>query len=891
MSTNNLLLAYSQENTKLAEHIDAEISAYIGPITHIPGGRTTAAPSISEQILDQPGRAILFVSDNFLKSAQCMGNGLRLLQSRGADILPVIIPGEYKDEDTGEVTQVETSFDRVSDIIQYINYWQDQYLDLRRQKRQLEDEIDEDKFNEHLRKMREISSEVGEFLRLLRTTDYITYREFVHNDFEALFSFVGNLPAHDEYRKNRPLAEPSTPPAEAESEAPVPDDAADEPTVDLEEIPGINLLNKEEKPSQTGDAPDEEMEIPQTSEPEQEELIGDASDLYQQESEETPEGTPQEPEEILEDYDHESEEEEEEEDTSYEAPMSFDLGEEEEEEDEEDDDDDEVEAPSTESAVVIAQAFELLENGNTEAGFEHFNKAIVAAPDDANLKYQYAIALVRYQKDFRNASKQLVEAIHTNPELEEAYFLLGELAEITEDFTGAKNAYETLANLNPDFPQVQFRLGIVLANHFEGQEKAAMSALKKAIKQNPDNTDALYQYAVLQSEYHDKPKKAIKYFKATLEKAPDHPFAWYDMAILYHSLNQRKKAYKAYQKAIEINPELKTAENDEAFQILEKEKKKELEDIADSFRERTTIDALKENINQLEALLKAREEELAEETTAKEEFIAQKTPRPGEGKTVFITGATAGIGKATAIQFAQHGYRLILNGRRADRLQELKRYLETEFDVAVKVLAFDVSQAEAVKQAINSLEAAWHPIDILINNAGKARGFAPIHEGELEHWDDMIDTNIKGLLYLTRAISPYMVANQKGHIINVCSTVGKEVYPNGNVYCATKHAVDGLTKSMRLDLFKHNIKVSQVSPGAVEETEFALVRFDGDQERAAKTYEDFKPLTSADVAKAIYFIASQPAHVNVQDILMMGTQQASSMVIDRSGRDQFEEEE
>ncbi|MBP7184917.1 MAG: SDR family NAD(P)-dependent oxidoreductase, partial [Saprospiraceae bacterium] len=174
-------------------------------------------------------------------------------------------------------------------------------------------------------------------------------------------------------------------------------------------------------------------------------------------------------------------------------------------------------------------------------------------------------------------------------------------------------------------------------------------------------------------------------------------------------------------------------------------------------------------------------------------------------------------------------------------------------------------------------------IDILINNAGLALGLNPIHEGKIEHWETMIDTNVKGLLYMTRLISPHMVEKRKGHIINICSTAGKETYPNGNVYCATKFAVDTLTKSMRIDLHTFGVRVSQVSPGHVEETNFALTRFEGDKERA-KIYSNFNPLKSKDVADAIYYIASRPPYVNIQDILMMGTQQANSTFIDRSGR-------
>lgn len=252
-------------------------------------------------------------------------------------------------------------------------------------------------------------------------------------------------------------------------------------------------------------------------------------------------------------------------------------------------------------------------------------------------------------------------------------------------------------------------------------------------------------------------------------------------------------------------------------------------------------------------------------------------------KIVCITGATSGIGKATAKIFAKHGFNLIITGRRSDRLAEIKDKLELKYGVEIKTLCFDVRDRQSTLDTLNSLEERWRSVDILVNNAGLAKGFSPINEGEINDWETMIDTNIKGLLYVTRFFSPYMVSHKQGHIINICSTAGHEVYPNGNVYSATKYAVDALTKSMRLDLYKHNIRVSQVSPGHVENTEFASVRFDGDEDRA-KIYEDFIPLNSKDVAEIIYFITSRRKHINIQDILVMSAQQAGSNFIDRSGR-------
>ncbi len=252
-------------------------------------------------------------------------------------------------------------------------------------------------------------------------------------------------------------------------------------------------------------------------------------------------------------------------------------------------------------------------------------------------------------------------------------------------------------------------------------------------------------------------------------------------------------------------------------------------------------------------------------------------------KIVLITGATAGIGKATANVFAKHGFNLILTGRRADRLEEIKSRLEKKYAIEVQTLIYDVQDRQQVKNAIESLSGKWKEVDILINNAGLALGADEFDKASIDDWEIMIDTNVKGLLYMSRIISPIMVEKGCGHIINVCSTAGHEVYPTGNVYCATKHAVDAITKAMRIDLVSKGVRVSQVSPGAVEETEFSLVRYKGDQERA-KIYEDYNPLTSRDVGKAIYFIASQPKHVAIHDLVITGAQQASATIFDKSGR-------
>lgn len=245
-----------------------------------------------------------------------------------------------------------------------------------------------------------------------------------------------------------------------------------------------------------------------------------------------------------------------------------------------------------------------------------------------------------------------------------------------------------------------------------------------------------------------------------------------------------------------------------------------------------------------------------------------------------ISGATSGIGASCARVFAQEGCRLILCGRRQDRLNELVDTLTNQFGSRFLSLCFDVRNREEVFKAIDSLPLEWKNIDLLINNAGLARGLSTIQEGNVDYWEQMIDTNVKGLLYLTRAVVPGMIERQSGHIINIGSIAGREAYPNGNVYCATKAAVDSLSKSMRIDLLPHGIKVTQIAPGAAE-TEFSLVRFDGDAERATNVYKGFQPLTPDDVADAVRYVATLPAHVNVNDMLLMPAAQASAAIFNK----------
>lgn len=244
-------------------------------------------------------------------------------------------------------------------------------------------------------------------------------------------------------------------------------------------------------------------------------------------------------------------------------------------------------------------------------------------------------------------------------------------------------------------------------------------------------------------------------------------------------------------------------------------------------------------------------------------------------QTVLITGATSGIGEATARLLASEGLNLILTGRRNERLNSLCKELKDQYGIDCLPLDFDIRKIADVREALSGLEGKWQNIDILINNAGLAAGLAYVHEADWDDWEQMIDTNLKGLFYLSRLIAPGMVERGSGHIINITSIAGKEVYSKGSVYCATKHAVDAFTRGLRIDLVPYSIKVSAIAPGAVN-TEFSMVRFKGDREKAEKVYEGFEPLLAEDIAQAVLFIISRPPHVNINDLLIMPTAQANS---------------
>ncbi len=854
-----IVLAYSKENKAQAKKIDQQLSVDGLQFEHITCDQVSSDTNWSDILGRQNNKPVfLFISDNFLKAQACMNDGLKIIHQiqDNKNIHPLIIDGVETDEETGEQKAIPILFDRVSNVIQYMNFWQERYLEVRKLKRNATPE-NEEEVNRQVTITRAISTEIGEFLRLLRSTEYITYEQLSSENFAAFFHLAGVPHQLQERFMEKPTVEENNTVTVEQPALVHEKKTKTSPKVVTTPMPSeIPVL--EAKESQT---PASGFQHGHKAQPEPSvELL---QSLFDEEEEEPKvQKTVTKNKDIpLDDVDLDAEE------------IEIDLS---------------RGTSPIDANELLHQARHFLHEGQSDKAFKVYEKILLYEPTNLNARYQYSIALANQGKNVNKAMEQMEVITKEDPTNIQAFKKLAEYAEAINDFLLAKTYYEKIYNIDPTADGIPYKLGVINLNFFSEQPKVAASYFKAAIKQNKKHVDAHYQYAIIMSEYLGKYEKAIRHFNKTLDLHPRHTFANYDLALLYHKISNHRLAAKYYKRAYTINPELKTEENDAAFFFPFPEAES---DNLDFLGRSPGSPPPQESSVPLADLVEDRIPDQPAE--AKEKLVIEEVPAvqaapklkgPQTGKIIWITGATSGIGKATAQVFAEHGYSLVLTGRRSDRLEELKQTFQAQSGYEVQTLSFDIRDREAVKACIDKLPKEWQDCDILINNAGLAAGFGPIHEGNIDDWDTMINTNVKGLLYMTRLISPGMVERKRGHIINIASTAGKEVYPGGSVYCASKFAVEALTKAMRLDLYKFGIKVSQVAPGHVEDTEFAEVRFHGDKERA-KIYEDFQPLKSRDVAETLYFIATRPPHVNIQDVLMMGTQQASNIFIDRSGRE------
>jgi NADP-dependent 3-hydroxy acid dehydrogenase YdfG/Tfp pilus assembly protein PilF len=811
---NRILLAYCQDNADVAQSIDRKLSRVGIPFEHVTEHDGEGPGHLASYLTAAGEPVVLIVTDNLLKNAACMTGMLSALQTltQGGRLAAVVADGRRSHDGGQTFERVETHFDRMSYALQYMNYWQNAWLDLSDRHYHPVEGAETNAQEGQLANVRNIANEMGEIISLLRNTGFYSLEQFENQHFAAFFQKFGLQQWHEQYRRvaefdddtpplpvgapPRPLAEiphvtgilapapaeeehaaiPETPQAAApvdtahpefeESDAPLEVAAFDDPTTtDEPAAPDLNLSED----AQMLSADEAVGDLPATDEP----------------------AAPEQP---LPDDEAAG-------DTT--ADQEDDLGQ------------------------HIRDAWFWLEHGQHARGMELFRAFLEIYPEDALLKSEYARAVEQFGADpepamptFQPETEQLSDETRANEA--KSYDLMGSMALEKGDHLFAKYCWDRTAEMDPKYPGLYRKLGLMTSEHLPDYRETAAQYLKYALDENPRDGEVLAALA------------RLSYLAGDADAA---------------------SAY--YEKAIAYEPGLRSAENDRQY----------------------LPDSPAASSDEPPAASVAAEDEAQFASAA----AGQPETQRKDVLTVLITGATSGIGRATAELFARNGHRLILTGRRVELLVGLKNALETNHDSDILALPFDVQNFDAVSSALENLPETWQEIDVLVNNAGGAKGLEPIHEGRLDQWDFMIDTNIKGLLYVTKIVAQGMVRRRRGQIINLSSAAGKEVYPKGNVYCAVKHAVEALTKSMRLDLHAHNIRVGQVSPGHVEDTEFALVRFEGDVDRA-KIYQDFQPLKAADVADAIYYMATRPPHVNIQDIHLYGTQQASTTVLDRSGR-------
>lgn len=810
---NRIVLAYCLQNRALADLIDQNLSKIGIPFEHMHDQEEGSYGAFAQQLLQCAEPVLLIVTDNLLKSQACMTDlfaAVQTLHQRNKLVIAVA-PGQISQDGGQTYESVVTHFDRMVYALQYMNYWQNNWLDLSTRQLQAEQSSEKQALTALLDSSRKIANEIGELISLFREATYTNWEDLIAQDFKLFFNKFGLDQWHETYvEQNRQTgSSPSVvaaEPAQVPVQTPVSEPVADQTPVEdtgLKSIPVVmgGMLTPvplEPPVRQPEPAPFTSMDTLIESLPEPElPMLADIPQTEVMDAE-----------------------------PALTAPLQ-ELNKE--------------SYSETEIQQAIQDAWLWMDKGHVEQGLELLQLSLDQHPGHTGLQLALEQANARFPS-FAAQEKQQepVEEIQEVPMMQDtervvqsldeetrSYTYMGDKAAEKGDYLFAKYCWDRVAELDPQYPGIYRKLALMTHEHLRDYKETTVLYLQNALKENPDDPEVLMAIA-------------------------EH----------FHSNGQLSSAEAYYLKAIQLQPALKTRETDLHFSPYASEAAVEIP------------------ANPIETPEPAPAEPISAPILVPDPLA----PVPKEKVlTVMITGATSGIGRATAELFARHGHRLILTGRRVERLAAVKNELEQAYRSDVLLLPFDVRDQHTVQAVVDGLPEQWQEIDVLLNNAGLAKGLAPIHEGNLDHWETMIDTNVKGLLYVTRAVAPGMVKRRNGHIINIGSSAGKEVYPNGAVYCATKFAVDALTRAMRMDLYTHQIRVSQVSPGHVEETEFAITRFDGDTERA-NIYEGFQPLKASDVAETIYFMATRPAHVNIQDVYMFSSQQASAMLVDRSGR-------
>lgn len=835
MNTFEYILAYHFDNHTVASEIDLKLNRVGFYFEHIHSGNALVDQSLGQRLSEKNKYFFLLISENFLKDVNCLYKlfeSILIAEKQNRKFCIILIKGNLIDPLSGQLKEVETKLNSVGDLLYYINYWQDQYLTLR--KKYLEEEQSLQTADGKLKKIREIASEIGELLHKIRNLNPISIGKFQENQYKYFFEITNHSEAYESYiqmssfddkddmieRKVEELLKQKQNEASAEGEK-------------------VNFTEKntDEKASfESGKSHSIRKETEESILLEK--LLNYKKELIDEAEQPTQKSTSDRVEKKAEQIKN----------VEHEAMADF----------------DDIEKLDKELSAKMGQLlnekFKIMpvdESADDEAfrlqndkqkTISTLRKAALAQPESTEVRLELVRLLMDDPDNFSEVTDLLESILKLDRDNIDAIYLIGKISESVGEYNLAKTYFTKLANLQADFPNIHYDLAQLLMKHFPAEVEEASFYLKKTFQHDTTNTKALEQRGILLYKSLNKPQKAKKIFEKLIKWNPEHPTAYYHLAEIYYNEGDNDQAVENFKMAKSITAKL-TNQPTKEVEIEQKS----------------------------ESLIQKFKPELS---TDSESII----PAPKKiSSFVMITGASSGIGKATAELLAAKGKNLILTGRRSDRLEQLASDLKQSHAIDVEILVFDVRDFSSIQKAIDTLGDKIEGVDVLINNAGLALGFDPIFEGSVDHWDTMIDTNVKGVLYMTRLITPGMVKRKKGHIVNICSTAGKEVYPKGNVYCATKFAVEALTRAFRQDLLPYNIRVSEVSPGHTEHTEFAQVRFEGDKERA-KIYNDFNPLRSEDVASIIDFILHQPPHVNIQDVLVTATQQASSTLIDRSGR-------
>jgi NADP-dependent 3-hydroxy acid dehydrogenase YdfG/Tfp pilus assembly protein PilF len=861
-----LILAYCVENQFAASKIISALSSKMG-VEKVVFDADNGIYLLEKHLQSNNNPVLLLISDNLLKSVVCMTDALRIVQTLANQkrLIPVTTEGVYTKKGKDGFATVPTTFDRVSNVIQYMNYWQDYYLELRRTK---PEGMNDAQFSDKVQKIRLISSEVGEMLRYMRAMEYFSFDQFEASNFIILYRVLGLEVSPSELENAKAVSHNTTPTAPNFIETKTPEivhsengkfhpatthfttDIVEEITptttqdLDFEKITHSektnfsleNLAHMEEQPKVETKpiiSDDVIFETPESLDA----LIED----IKKESRYTPD--------IEEEYNNQQGID----DTqpSLELPKlapSF-----------YDDDDEEIGLPKfelkelpefktlrpiaevseisdilpknteggnnqaftraaeTEKSDIIPENTETIKNDDDSSFIEDKNEALAITATIENLEIvpkntavskKDELTLAREAVDsqrFQDAIEHLENVIETDRTNVNAYMMMAFAAEQSHDYLLSLSCLEKVTLIEPHFPNIYYKLGTLINQHFKGQKRKAVRYFSDALKEDSTNSDAYYQLAKLELEKGGDFEIIITMLQDAIMNNPKHADAAFELAKAYYEVGNKEKASALYERAWSVNIGFKTDVNDAIFKFdppapePEPIPEPEPEPIVESFNDNEMV--------------------------------------------VMITGAMSDIGLATAHIFAQHGYRLILAGKKIEKLEGLKLALAEQYNNRNQPLRFDVSSADVIKEALENIGEDFKNVDILINGMSLAKELAPIHEGDLSDWETLIDTHLKSVLYMTRAVAPHMVARKKGHIINLSAGNGDNTDENSKN--TSIKVLEALTRTMRGDLKKHKIQVSQIAVGNINQTT-------GENES-----DNPISLKASDVAQAIFFVATR----------------------------------